>query len=204
MNLTFGAAFQDDNNLVRIASLILAQDFTREFDEMFEEDRFGALSLKDTPRAQLTVAGVPLEVLFSPDDGVANRIMGLIDGAEASIEFAAFSLTADSIADHMLAASARGVRVRGVMETTQSIGLGSEYENLRSAGLDVRLDGNPFNMHHKFLIIDHSIVVTGSYNFTVSAEERNDENLVVLYSPEIAGAYDEEFTRIFKLAGPSP
>jgi phosphatidylserine/phosphatidylglycerophosphate/cardiolipin synthase-like enzyme len=202
MNLTFGAAMHDDNNLVRIASFEVAQDFTREFNEMFEEDRFGALSLEDTPHAQLTVAGVPLEVFFSPDDDVADRIIGLIDDARVSLEFAAFSLTADSIADRMLAASARGVRVRGVMETTQSVGLGSEYENLRAAGLDVRLDGNPFNMHHKFLIIDQEIVVTGSYNFTISAEEHNDENLLVLHDPEIAGAYAKEFARIFELAGP--
>lgn len=204
MNLTFGAVYHDDNNLVRIASPGVAEDYTREFEEMFEEDRFGALSLEDTPRPRVTAGGVPLEVLFSPDDGVADRIIRLIDGAQASLELAAFSLTADSIADRLLAASTRGVRVQGVMETTQSTGAGSEYDHLRSAGLDVRLDGNPFNMHHKFLIIDHEIVVTGSYNFTGSAEERNDENLLVLYDSEIAGAYSAEFTRIFGRAGPAP
>jgi phosphatidylserine/phosphatidylglycerophosphate/cardiolipin synthase-like enzyme len=202
MNLTVGAAYHDDNNLVRITSLGLAQDFTREFEEMFEEDRFGALSLSDTPRGRLTVDDTPMEILFSPDDSVAGRIMELIDGAETSLEFAAFSLTADSIADRMLAASARGVRLRGVMEASQSKGIGSEYENLRAAGLDIRLDGNPFNMHHKFLIIDHEIVVTGSYNFTNSAEERNDENVLVLYDGEIAGAYGAEFERIFDMASP--
>lgn len=204
MNLTVGAAFHDDNNVVWIDSPDVAQDFSREFDEMFEEDRFGALSLEDTPRRQLTVAGVPLEILFSPDDGAADRVLDLIDEAEISLEFAAFSFTSDSIGDHVLAAAGRSVRVRGVMETTQAGGSGSEYETLRSAGLDVRLDGNPFNMHHKFLIIDGEIVVTGSYNYTLSAEEHNDENVLIIHDREIADMYGGEFNRIFELAGPSP
>jgi phosphatidylserine/phosphatidylglycerophosphate/cardiolipin synthase-like enzyme len=203
MNLTTAAALRDDNNMVRLFSPALAQDFTGEFDEMFEEDRFGALSLADTPRPRLMIDGAQVEVLFSPDDNVADRILDLIDAAVGDIEFAAFSLTSDVIAEHILEASARGVRVSGVVETTQSGGLGAEYENLRHAGLDVRLDANPFNMHHKFLVIDRQLVVTGSYNFTLSAEESNDENVLILYDPGIAGVYAEEFARIFEMAGPS-
>jgi phosphatidylserine/phosphatidylglycerophosphate/cardiolipin synthase-like enzyme len=204
MNLTVGSAFHDDNNLVRIASPEVAMDFTREFEEMFVEDRFGALSLRDTPRIRSSVGGVPVEVLFSPDDGVADRIMGLIDGAQVSLEFAAFSFTSDSIADRILVAAARGVNVRGVIETSQAGGAGSEYENLGGAGVDVRLDGNPFNMHHKFLIIDGQTVVTGSYNFTFSAEEHNDENLLVIHDRQIAELFGNEFARIFDVAGDAP
>ena len=59
---------------------------------------------------------------------------------------------------------------------------------LREAGLDVRLDGNPANMHHKVFIIDGHIVITGSYNFSRSAEERNDENTLIIHDPAIAQA----------------
>jgi phosphatidylserine/phosphatidylglycerophosphate/cardiolipin synthase-like enzyme len=204
MNLTLGAAFHDDNNMVRIGSPEVARDFTWEFDEMFEEDRFGALSLADTPKRRLIVGDVPLEVLFSPDDGAAERIEALIDAAEVSLEFAAFSLTSNAIADHILAAAARGVRVRGVMETSQVGGLGSEYERLEAAGLEVRLDGNPFNMHHKFLIIDAETVVTGSYNFTASAEERNDESVMVIHDRAIAESFRGEFGRLLDVANGSP
>lgn len=200
MNMTVGAVSHDDNNLLRIASVELAQAFTREFEEMFQEDRFGALSLEDTPHRRLSVAGVPLEVMFSPDDGAAERIIDLIDGSQTSLEFAAFSLTLNSIADHILSAMGRGVRVRGVVETSQAIGSGSEYDNLRASGLDVRLDGNPFNMHHKFLIVDREIVVTGSYNFSLSAEERNDENLVIIHDRGLAGLYLQEFVRLLEQA----
>ena len=78
--------------------------------------------------------------------------------------------------------------------------IGSEYEPLRAAGLDVRLDGNPNNMHHKVFIIDELIVVTGSYNFSRSAEERNDENTLVLHNPEIAALYLDEFNRVYAQA----
>ena len=91
-----------------------------------------------------------------------------------------------------------------MIETSQAGGAGSEFETLTGGGLDVRLDGNPFNMHHKFLIIDRQTVVTGSYNFTFSAEEHNDENLLVIHDREIAGTFGDEFARIIEIAGPSP
>jgi phosphatidylserine/phosphatidylglycerophosphate/cardiolipin synthase-like enzyme len=55
-------------------------------------------------------------------------------------------------------------------------------------------------MHHKFMIIDGKIVVTGSYNWSYSAEEKNDENLVVILSPNTAKLYETEFNRIWSQA----
>jgi phosphatidylserine/phosphatidylglycerophosphate/cardiolipin synthase-like enzyme len=57
-------------------------------------------------------------------------------------------------------------------------------------------------MHHKVIVIDSQIVVTGSYNFTASAETRNDENLIVIYDPAIAAQYLAEFRRVFSRAEP--
>ncbi len=68
------------------------------------------------------------------------------------------------------------------------------------AGLDVRLDGNPDNMHHKVIVIDAVTVVTGSYNLSRSAEEFNDENLVVIQAPDLAALYLEEVDRIYAVA----
>jgi phosphatidylserine/phosphatidylglycerophosphate/cardiolipin synthase-like enzyme len=60
----------------------------------------------------------------------------------------------------------------------------------------VRLDSNPYLMHHKVVIMDGWIVVTGSFNWSESAEERNDENIVVIYDEAVAGMYEQEFQRI--------
>ncbi len=87
------------------------------------------------------------------------------------------------------------------MEATQvTSNLGGEYDRLRAAGVNVRLDGNPANMHHKVIIIDGQVLATGSYNFSASAEERNDENTLIIHNPQIAGEYLAEFERIFELA----
>jgi phosphatidylserine/phosphatidylglycerophosphate/cardiolipin synthase-like enzyme len=55
-------------------------------------------------------------------------------------------------------------------------------------------------MHHKVIIIDDQIVVTGSYNFSQSAKTRNDENTLIIHSPEIAEIYKQEFERVWSLA----
>jgi phosphatidylserine/phosphatidylglycerophosphate/cardiolipin synthase-like enzyme len=90
----------------------------------------------------------------------------------------------------------------GVMDDDQAkTSQATEYEPLTQAGLDVRLDGNLIGlMHHKVIILDQKIVVTGSYNFTESAETTNDENVVIIFSPEIAEKYSEEFQRVYQLA----
>jgi len=76
-------------------------------------------------------------------------------------------------------------------------GMGGEYQNLREQGLDVLLDGHPEKMHHKVLIIDGGIVVTGSYNLTRSAELKNDENTLVIHDRDVANIYLAEFNWIF-------
>ena len=77
----------------------------------------------------------------------------------------------------------------------------TEYDPFQQAGLDVRLDGNLNGlMHHKVIIIDQKIVITGSYNFTAAAETTNDENVVIIFSPEVAAQYLQEFQRVYPQA----
>jgi phosphatidylserine/phosphatidylglycerophosphate/cardiolipin synthase-like enzyme len=80
--------------------------------------------------------------------------------------------------------------------------LGTEYDHFLQEGLDVRRDGNEGMMHDKVMLIDKKIVITGSYNFTASAEDHNDENMVILHSDWIASRYVEEFQRIYDQAQP--
>ena len=91
--------------------------------------------------------------------------------------------------------------VRGVFDESQAKGnLGGEYERLLENGLNVRLDGNPRGMHHKVILIDDRIVITGSYNFSNNAKTRNDENTLIVYSAEIAALYRQEFERVWREA----
>ncbi len=200
-NLTWSGFFRNDNNQVRIRSDDMVVNYRREFEEMFLEERFGPLSRSDTPYPAVTLGdGSRAHVYFSPDDGAARAILRELEGARLSIDLLAFTLTADPIAEALLEAADRGVRVRGVVEAVRADAVGSDVERLREAGLEIQLDTNTGNMHHKVLIIDRSIVITGSYNFSNSAEERNDENLMILYSEELARKFGSEFERLLAAA----
>ena len=198
MNFTVNGAYRNDNNLVHIRSSKLAENYKSEFEEMFVDDMFGDNAVPQTPNPSLSIDGVTVETSFSPDDGTADQIIHAIQSAEESINFLAFSFTSDPIAEALLARAADGVTVTGVFEQSQyNSNTGTEYDNLLNAGLDVRLDGNSNNMHHKVFIIDSDIVITGSYNFSRSAEERNDENTLIIHDSEIAALYLAEFERVF-------
>jgi phosphatidylserine/phosphatidylglycerophosphate/cardiolipin synthase-like enzyme len=201
MNYTVSEAYRNNNNLIRLRSPRLAENYTAEFDEMFADDLFGPGSPANTPHPVFSVEGVQLEVFFSPDDGVTQQLVELVSRAEESVYFLAYSFTSDDLAGALIERHQSGVEVAGVMEARQvESNTGSEYERLRAEGIDVRLDGNPDNMHHKVLIIDGQIVVTGSFNFSRSAEERNDENTLVVHAPQLAALYLDEFEEVFSEA----
>jgi phosphatidylserine/phosphatidylglycerophosphate/cardiolipin synthase-like enzyme len=202
MNYTAGSAYRDDNNLVCIRSTAVAEDYQREFDEMFIEDRFGPDSRPDTPRPRLTLDGTAVEVYFSPDDGAAARIVQLIRASQRSIHFLAFSFTSDEIGE-AIRQQMVFTNVYGVMDNGQAMSnTGSEYEVFLAVGLDVHLDGNSGLMHHKVIILDQRIVIFGSYNFTNSAERNNDENLVIIDNAAVAATFLSEFWRVYRQAAP--
>jgi len=198
MNFTDTGAYQDHNNLIRIRSVRVAEDFTKEFEEMFTDDRFGADIVAETPKPRVTIDGTPLDIYFSPDDRVADSLTDLISNAQRSIYFMAYSFTSDPLGEALRERAAEGITVKGVMDADQvASNLGTEYDAFTRADLDVHRDGSAGLLHHKVMIIDEEIVVLGSYNFTNSAETRNDENLIVLYSPEIAAQFTAEFERVY-------
>jgi phosphatidylserine/phosphatidylglycerophosphate/cardiolipin synthase-like enzyme len=203
MNFTSSGAYSDNNNMIRIFSSKVAADYETEFQEMFVKDRFGPDAGDPTPNPQVTIDGIPLEVYFSPDDHVRSALLQLLDRASTSIYFLAYSFTSDELGKAVLRAQKAGLKVSGVMDTNQGTSdLGTELDAFRQAGLDVRLDGNPGQMHDKVFIIDGKVVALGSYNFTGNAEKLNDENLIVIHSPAIAQEYLEEYQRIYALGQP--
>jgi phosphatidylserine/phosphatidylglycerophosphate/cardiolipin synthase-like enzyme len=196
MNLTVNGAYRNNNNLLRIQSAQLADQYTEEFEEMLLEDRFGQLSWPDVPRPPVEVEGTQIEVLFSPDMRTGDHIVALLQSAEESIHVMAFNLTLDAIADTILRRADEGIEVQGLFDADQSQNQGSDVTRFGESGIDVTLDGNPRKMHHKVIIIDESIVITGSYNFSRNAEEKNDENVLIIYSPRMAKEYLIEFSRL--------
>lgn len=200
MNFTLDGIYGSANNLIRVRSLQLAQVYLSEFEEMFVEGTFGQGSDRDLDNPFVLIDGSLLEAYFAPEDEVAERLKGLIQAAQESIHFLAYAFTDDELAAALVEASNRGLEVGGVMDAAQArSNIASDYEFFVENGLDVRLDDRPGKMHHKVLIIDKAIVVTGSYNFSNNARTRNDENTLIIHDKEVAEVYLGEFQRI--LAG---
>jgi phosphatidylserine/phosphatidylglycerophosphate/cardiolipin synthase-like enzyme len=195
-NLTVNCTYRNNNNAIYIESEALARNYQAEFDEMFEEKRFGPTSPRNTVQPQLVIEGTRVENYFAPEDKVSPILVDLVSNAQKSIHFLAFSFTHDDLGQAMLERAKAGVKVSGVFETRGADTQHGEYPPMREAGLDVHLDGNPYVMHHKVIIVDEAIVVTGSYNFSASADESNDENVLIIHNPDIAQQYLEEFQRV--------
>ncbi len=201
MNYTDSGAYEDNNVLIRIRSKKVAENYAKEFEEMFADDLFGDNILAETPHPTTTVNGVDIETYFSPDDGVQAKLVNLLNQAQSSIYFLAFSFTEDSLGEAMIQRAESGVLIKGVMDEEQvKSNQGSEFDAFRRLDFPVSIDGNGGQMHHKIMILDEEIVVVGSYNFTRSAEERNDENLLVIHSAEIAAEFLKEFQRVYERA----
>jgi phosphatidylserine/phosphatidylglycerophosphate/cardiolipin synthase-like enzyme len=197
MNLTTSGTYADNNNLLRIRSTQIAENYTVEFNEMYEKGFFGPDTVADTPNPDVTIDGIEVENYFSPDDGVAKRLAQLLRGAKSSIYFMAYSFTVDDFGEILIDKQLDGLTVAGIMEEEQiKSNQGTEYDPFIEAGLQVYVDGNEGQMHHKVFIIDQEIVVTGSYNFSASAEQRNDENIIIIHDPRLAALYVAEFQRL--------
>jgi phosphatidylserine/phosphatidylglycerophosphate/cardiolipin synthase-like enzyme len=201
MNFTDSGAYEDNNHLIRIRSTKMAENFTKEFDEMFLENSFGENARRETPHPTLTIDSTRVDTFFSPDDGVLSQLATVLSSAEESILFLAFSFTSNDLGDIVREKDQSAVSVLGVMDEEQiASNQGTEFDPFRQAGLNIRVDGIEGQMHHKVFIIDESIVVLGSYNFSQSAETRNDENLLIIYNEAIAQQFMLEFERIWEVA----
>jgi phosphatidylserine/phosphatidylglycerophosphate/cardiolipin synthase-like enzyme len=198
-NSTVNDTYRNNNNLLRITVPQIVENYTAEFAQMVEGS-FGRSKESVTPNPRVSLGSVVIENYFSPEDGVRKHIVEKIDNASKSIRVLAFSFTADAIKTALVERSAAGVKVSGVFEQRNLTGQGGEFNALQGAGIDVLSDGNCYTMHHKLMVIDDRIVITGSYNFTSRAENDNDENLVIIDDPVLAQQYIAEFDRVYQQA----
>ncbi|MFQ6095898.1 MAG: phospholipase D family protein [Candidatus Bathyarchaeia archaeon] len=143
-------------------------------------------------QANITVLGV----YFSPRGGCEDQAIYWISRANKSIHILIYSFTLDSIGDALIEAHGKGVEVMIVFEKSQ-ISRYSQYQRLRTAGIYVRNDTNPRLMHHKVMIIDEIVVLTGSFNWSKNAEKYNNENLIIIKDTYVAEIYEEMFQKIW-------
>jgi phosphatidylserine/phosphatidylglycerophosphate/cardiolipin synthase-like enzyme len=194
-NLTHEGIYKQNNNAILIRSSQLAQNFTTEFEELFA-GQFGKSSPKTVPNPVVTVNETQIETIFESEGDAASRLAALFNQAQ-SVRFLAFSFTdslewTDQAGDHSVMDLLRDRAVSGQLDLKGIVDVTSRrfIAPLFCAGLDVRQDGNTFGfLHDKVMIIDQSIVVTGSFNFSASAADDNDENMLIIHNPDMAQAY---------------
>lgn len=141
------------------------------------------------------------EVYFSPGEECRRRICSLCRQARESIDVCVFTITDDDIADALAAAHRRQVAIRLITDDEKAQDPGSDTLRLQELGLAVRVDQTEHHMHHKFAIFDGTILLTGSYNWTRSAAQFNEENIVVVGDCSLVESFQKEFDRLWKRLG---
>ncbi|KAB2861401.1 MAG: DUF1669 domain-containing protein [Anaerolineae bacterium] len=197
-NFTRNDVYNNNNNALFIRSTQLAQNYTTEFEEMFTDRVFNARDdSRDTPNPTLTINGIRVENYFSPEDGnvIEQRLVDLVNSATSSVRVMAFSFTIDELANSMISRRNAGVDVMALFEARGS--LQGAMRPLACAGVPVKQDGNPQTLHHKVIIIDNQIVVTGSFNFSKNAIEQNSENMLIIYDAQLAQQYTAQFDKLY-------
>ena len=198
-NITVNGIFKQNNNVVVMRSPEVGFIFEREFQEMWS-GQFGPRAPSTLSNQWAILDGTPIQVLFSPEDNAISNLIALVNDAQTSIRFLAFSFTDYPLAQTMIDRAKAGVDVKGVFETFGSNGTRSELRTMWCANLPVRQDGNGSFLHDKIIIVDNSIVVTGSLNYSSNADESNEENVVILDNAEIAALYLQEFDKLWNQA----
>jgi phosphatidylserine/phosphatidylglycerophosphate/cardiolipin synthase-like enzyme len=149
---------------------------------------------------QEEVSASAVKVFFCPQDDCAANLVKEIDGADSNIFVAIYSFTHDDIANALIRAKGRGVFVAVVFDSDQSKNASSDDELLASGGILVARRNGSGYMHNKFMVIDEERVATGSFNYSMNADTKNEENLVFIESRELALQFENNFNKIWELA----
>ncbi len=201
-NATRNGTLRNNNNAVVIDSPGLAKIYLEEFREMFNEKIFSNRPRRGIypPKGKvhyIHVGGATMHAYFSPEDDVENIILNTIKKSKRKIRFMYFSFTSAKVAEALVQCRKRGVDVRGLFEKRGTGSRYSQYLTMNLEGVPVKLDRNRYIMHHKVIIIDDHIVITGSYNMSKNAARKNDENILIIDNRKIAKKYTREFNRLY-------
>lgn len=152
-------------------------------------ERLGA-AIQGSPGPTVLPAEGTIEVAFSPDGGATAAIVEAIGEARESILVQAFSFTSRPIGQALVKAHERGVEVKVILDKSQSTDRYSSATYLSRHDIPVWIDSRHAIAHNKIMVVDGRTVITGSFNFTRAAEDKNAENVLILRgNPELAQLY---------------
>jgi phosphatidylserine/phosphatidylglycerophosphate/cardiolipin synthase-like enzyme len=206
----------DKNNAIVIQDQTLAAAYTLEFEEMWggstaqpntTNSKFGQYKTDNTPH-NFIIGGRTVESYFSPSDGTTSKIISSINSANSDIEIAVMNFTRTDISSAVLNKYAAGITNINVL-VDSSNPTGNQISNLQAGLLPNHavVDAATGIMHHKFMVVDNfdnnsdPQVLTGSHNWSTSAETKNDENTLIVHDANIANQYYQAFANVYQAAG---
>ena len=140
-------------------------------------------------------------VYFSPNGGCQEAVVEAISKAQNAIDIAMYSITSRQIAQAVLKAKERQVKIRIVLDRSQIKEHYSKSRYLIGKGVNVKFLLGPGLMHNKFAVIDGRILLTGSFNWTAAADKKNAENLLVIKDKDLAQKYVKQFKHLWGQSG---
>ena len=144
------------------------------------------------------------QAYFSPGTDCLNAILGQLRSSRQSVDICVFTLSDDRISQEVLAAHRRGVKLRLITDNDKAFDRGSDIDSLRAAGVNVRIDVTPAHMHHKYALFDRRWLLNGSYNWTRSACEHNEENLILCNDPGLLSQFQAAFEALWAQLSSAP
>jgi phosphatidylserine/phosphatidylglycerophosphate/cardiolipin synthase-like enzyme len=145
--------------------------------------------------ADITLNNTPTQVYFSPRGGCTQAIIKEIDNAKSEILVQAYSFTSATIAKALTDAFKRGIKVQAILDKSQRSEKYTSATFLFNAGIPTYIDDKHAIAHNKVMIVDRETVITGSFNFTKAAEEKNAENLLIIRNKELAKVYMDNWQK---------
>lgn len=201
-NLSTNQLSTDPNHAYVIHDHALVLNYLKEFDEMWGADtghidrRYGDFKTNNTGHL-FQVGDVVIESYFSPSDEANCRIIDAIQSADHQLLIGLLLLTREDLVDEIIAAYDRGVEVRVILNDESSSS--DALAQLKQNGIPVVThDPSPI-FHHKYAIIDEGFpnsdpqVISGSHNWTWSADNINDENMLIFHDQSITNIFRQEY-----------
>ena len=139
------------------------------------------------------LAGPEWQVYFSPDGGATDAIVSELGKATNTVLVQAYSFTSAPIAKALVDAHKRGIKITVILDKGQKTAKYSSADFVSRAGITTLIDAKHSIAHNKVMVLDGLVLITGSFNFTKAAEEKNAENLLIILDKELAGKYIENW-----------
>ena len=182
--------------------LIQSQQIARIYKKEFEQMYYGNFHTHKKQIKKTIInfdKNTKIKILFSPQDKIIdNDIIPIILNAKKYIYIPIFFITHKEIENALIRAKRKGVEIKIINDATNAHSKYTIHKRLRKENIKVKTENYAGKMHIKGMFVDDEISIIGSMNFTKSANNKNDENIIIIYNKEITKYFRKTFIYLWK------